>query len=108
MISEKYKDSHQDELKRFSDRLEDEVSIQNALKGLRGNGPTNSTNGSGDAPRTTASPEWMGEFPWNWRKRMQANCIPLADFETANTFLVSVDHYVETFSGVRHIQRNKS
>ena len=41
-------------------------------------------------PRTSASPEWCGDFPWNFRKRMSHTGISIADFEGGNSWLGSI------------------
>ena len=93
LVMDKYKSTYSDQLKKMTDRLEEEVLIQNALKGFGG---TVVSGGSGVArsevsgtnpPRTQATPEWNGEYPWNHRKSMPHSGISVADFESANSLL---------------------
>ena len=92
MVTDKYKSTHADQIKHMKDQLEEEVAVQTALKGLRRGG--SSTEQSGDHPRTSASPEWAGEFPWNFRKRMPVTGISVADFDSGNSSLVCIKVYV--------------
>ena len=88
VISDKFKASYGDQIKKMGDRLEEEVLIQNALKGFSNGSPSKPTGTDGDGPpRTSASPEWLGEYPWNFRKRMSTTGISVADFEAGNSFL---------------------
>ena len=68
----------------MDDRLEEETLVIKALKGF---GQSSTTSSNNEGPRTSASPEWHGEQPWNHRKRMPHTCISLADFESSNSWL---------------------
>ena len=57
------------------------------IKALKGFGQSSTTSSNNEGPRTSASPEWHGEQPWNHRKRMPHTCISLADFESSNSWL---------------------
>lgn len=85
MVTEKYHSTHADAIKAMTDRLGEECAIQQAVKAHRAGSTTASTPVS-SAPRTMAAPEWAGEVPWNWRKRVNITGIPIADFEAGNTF----------------------
>lgn len=85
LVREKYKNSHPDALKTMAERLENEPLIQSAVKGMH-QGSSNAAGAEG-GPRTSASPEWDGSPPWNFRKTMDATAIPAADFDTANSLL---------------------
>ena len=91
-ISDKFKASYGDQIKKMSDRLDEEVLVQNALKGFANGSQSRPTgadgNGNGNGPpRTSASPEWLGEYPWNFRKRLPLTGISIADFESGNSLL---------------------
>jgi hypothetical protein len=88
MVAEKFKETHKDYLKKMADELEEQQLIQTALKGIGNPSATPGTSGGGqECPRTSASPEWCGEFPWNFRKRMSHTGISIADFEGGNSLL---------------------
>lgn len=88
VISDKFKASYGDLMKKMSDRLEEEILIQNALKGFSSGSQSRPTGADGDGPpRTSASPEWLGEYPWNFRKRLNLTGISVADFEAGNSLL---------------------
>ena len=87
MVYDKFKDTHKDFLKKMTDELDEQQTIQTALKGIGNPSPKSGTSGEQKGPRTSASPEWCGDFPWNFRKRMPHTGIPIADFESANSWL---------------------
>ncbi|CAL1130517.1 unnamed protein product [Cladocopium goreaui] len=85
MVAEKFKDTHSDSLKKMTDELEEQQVIQTALKGVGNPSATPGTSEGQQCPRTSASPEWCGDFPWNFRKRMSHTGISIADFEGGNS-----------------------
>jgi hypothetical protein len=90
MVAEKFKDTHSDSLKKMTDELEEQQVIQTALKGVGNPSATPGTSEGQQCPRTSASPEWCGDFPWNFRKRMSHTGISIADFEGGNSWLGSI------------------
>ena len=85
MLREKFSSNYTDGLKKMQDQLDDETMVITALKAVRG-----SSGGSTSvvqSNRTAATPEWSGDFPWNFRKHMPCSCISVADFESNNTHL---------------------
>ena len=88
MVAEKFKETHKDALKKMADDLEEQQVIHTALKGMAVPCAAPATaGGAQDGPRTSASPEWCGEFPWNFKKRMPHTGISIADFEGGNSLL---------------------
>ena len=72
---------------KMAEELNEETLLVTALKAYHGQATTASGNNSqGQVNRTTGSPEWCGEFPWNFRKAVPCSGIPVADFEANNTF----------------------
>jgi len=59
---------------------------KNGAQGGQGSG----AQGGQEAPRTSASPEWCGEFPWNIRKRMPYTGTPVSDFDSGNSCLAYI------------------
>ena len=90
-VREKFKGSFDDAMKKMTEKLDDETLVLAALKNCRGSSNTTTAGGTGNANRTAATPEWQGEYPWNFRKHMPSTGVPVADFETANTLLGLAD-----------------
>eukprot|EP00438_Fugacium_kawagutii_P022970 Skav217638 [mRNA] locus=scaffold73:25285:27312:+ [translate_table: standard] len=80
--------SHPEGLKKLASELENETFVLNAVKGMR-QGSASVAGTEGGQPRTSASPEWDGSPPWNFRRTMDASGIPSSDFDTANSLQAS-------------------
>ncbi len=88
VVNQKYSTSHCEQLKAIKDKLDEDTQIQTALKTCSAAQQTGAALTTGTAPRTTASPAWGNEPPMNFRKRIQANSLPISDFDSAHTLLV--------------------
>lgn len=88
MVRDKFLHSYEEPLKRMADRLLEETLIINALKSC--GGASQRDESTANAARTAANPEWNGEFPWNFRKRMTCSGTHVADFDSGNTCLVFI------------------
>ena len=92
IITQKYQATHSEQLKALQDKLDEEVTIANAVKAFGTTSTQTSSNQPGaTGARTAASPDWAGSPPWNFRKRFTATPISLADFENQRTLLVLWD-----------------
>ena len=91
LVTQKYSATHADQLKGYTDKIEEDVTVANALKSYHGHASATSGSTGAQAPaasqRTAASPDWMGEPPHNFRKRMPGTCIPVTDFDASNSYL---------------------
>ncbi|CAK9091804.1 unnamed protein product [Durusdinium trenchii] len=87
MVRDKFLHSYEEPLKRMADRLLEETLIINALKSC--GGASQRDESTANAARTAANPEWNGEFPWNFRKRMTCSGTHVADFDSGNTIEAS-------------------
>ena len=88
MVQDKFKASYNEQMDKMTEQLKEETLLLSALKAHHGQPTTASGNNSQGqvVNRTTGSPEWCGEFPWNFRKTVPTANIPLADFEGTSTF----------------------
>ena len=98
LVVDKYRATQAEALKEKQDALLNEVTIHAALKSQNDGAParpsssTAAPNPAGALPaRTRATPDWAGEEPLNFRKRMAAAGTSISEFEGGNTCLDSVD-----------------
>eukprot|EP00434_Breviolum_minutum_P027760 symbB.v1.2.024555.t1/scaffold2333.1/size82048/2 len=89
-LVQKYQGSHEEKLTSLQDSLKEETGIIEALKAYNdGGGSTRGSSASAPATaqvdRTLASPDWQGEPPHNFRKRLELQPVPLADFKSNHT-----------------------
>lgn len=95
MFVDKYKSIQAEALGRFEDLIKKDTKVSAALSALSSGGsvPTGGTHANSTAgaranvSRTQASPQWNGETPLNFRRRLTITAIGLADFESNNTLL---------------------
>jgi len=91
-LVQKYQGSHEEKLTSLQDSLKEETGIIEALKAYNnGGGSTRESSAPATAQvdRTLASPDWQGEPPHNFRKRLELQPVPLADFKSNHTYLSS-------------------
>lgn len=86
---EKYQNIGASFLKEIESSLKEDVKVENDLKAIQGQRTTSSaaTTWSPTPSRTHGSPDWNGEVPVNFRKRISIDAIPVTEFEASNTFL---------------------
>ena len=87
-MAQKYQSTHSDGLKAFTDTITEESELNRCVKAHVSGAapaPTGATVSTGN--RTNASPEWGGDGPVNFQKRLQLTGVPMSEFTTANTFL---------------------
>lgn len=89
LLMEKYQSIGASFLKEIESSLKEDVKVENDLKAIQGQRTTSSaaTTGSPTPSRTHGSPDWNGEVPVNFRKRISIDAIPVTEFEASNTFL---------------------
>ena len=86
-MAQKYQSTHSDGLKGFTDKITEESELNRCVKvHLTGSAPS-PTGATSTGNRTNASPEWGGDAPVNFQKRLQLTGIPMSEFTTANVFL---------------------
>ena len=83
-LEQKYQGSHEEKLTSLQDSLKEETGIIEAFKAYNdGGGSTRGSSAPATAQvdRTLASPDWQGEPPHNFRKRLELQPVPLADLQ---------------------------
>ena len=93
---QKYQGSHEEKLTSLQDSLKEETGVIEALKAYNdGGGSARESSAvvtavTAHVDRTLASPDWQGEPPHNFRKRLaDLQSVPLADFKSNHTYLSS-------------------
>ena len=79
---QKYAGTHAASLKSLADKISQDTVIENALKSFN----TSQTSGSATNNRTSASPDWDGQPPKNWRASVDLSHISISDFDAGNTY----------------------
>ena len=89
LLMEKYQSIGATYLKQIETSLKEDAKLENALKAIQGLRTTPSggaaTTTSPTPSRTHGSPDWNGEVPVNFRKRLQIDAITVSEFEANNT-----------------------
>lgn len=81
--------SQADVVKSLMDEIEEKRDMALAVKQWSsGSGRPSSTTGPAPSKtlRTSASPDWAGEVPINFRKRLSLTAIPVAELELRHSF----------------------
>lgn len=82
MVKQKFAGTHADALKKLEEKVSQEtVDVQKAIQRLHSN-----SSEAGGNQRTMASPQWENNPPLNWRKLMNLDGVPVADFDATNTY----------------------
>ncbi|CAK9097608.1 unnamed protein product [Durusdinium trenchii] len=88
LVKDKFQ-SQADGLKSLMDEIEEKRDMALAVKQWSsGSGRPSSTTGPAPSKtlRTSASPDWAGEVPINFRKRLSLTAIPVAELELRHSF----------------------
>ena len=81
MIMQKYTGTHAAALKSLADKICQDTVVENSLKSFT----ASQTSNAATTNRTSATPDWDGQPPKNWRAPVNLASISISDFDAGNT-----------------------